>query len=92
MTHNKPTSVRWRILSVLVLASFVVNAAGIWGAQVAAMAGVVIPSTPVIHQHIALESVDGHEIPGESPTHSILCNRIPIRVSILLRTRRSRRC
>ena len=46
----------------------VVNAAGIWGAQVAAMAGVVIPSTPVIHQHIALESVDGHEIPGESPT------------------------
>ena len=46
----------------------VVNAAGIWGAQVAAMAGVVIPSTPVIHQHIALEPVDGHEIPVESPT------------------------
>ena len=46
----------------------VVNAAGIWGAQVAAMAGVVIPSTPVIHQHIALEPVDGHEIPGDSPT------------------------
>jgi glycine cleavage system T protein len=45
----------------------VVNAAGIWGAQVAAMAGVVIPSTPVIHQHIALEAVNGHEIPGESP-------------------------
>jgi 4-methylaminobutanoate oxidase (formaldehyde-forming) len=46
----------------------VVNAAGIWGAQVAAMAGVVIPSTPVIHQHIALEPVDGHDIPGGSPT------------------------
>ena len=46
----------------------VVNAAGIWGAQVAAMAGVVIPTTPVIHQHIALEPVEGHEIPGESPT------------------------
>jgi 4-methylaminobutanoate oxidase (formaldehyde-forming) len=46
----------------------VVNAAGIWGAQVAAMAGVAIPSTPVIHQHIALEPVAGHEIPGESPT------------------------
>lgn len=46
----------------------VVNAAGIWGAQVAAMAGVVIPSTPVVHQHIALEPVPGHEIPGESPT------------------------
>jgi 4-methylaminobutanoate oxidase (formaldehyde-forming) len=46
----------------------VVNAAGIWGAQVAAMAGVVIPTTPVIHQHIALEPVAGHEIPGDSPT------------------------
>jgi len=46
----------------------VVNAAGIWGAQVAAMAGVVIPSTPVIHQHIALEPVEGHVIPGDSPT------------------------
>jgi 4-methylaminobutanoate oxidase (formaldehyde-forming) len=46
----------------------VINAAGIWGAQVAAMAGVVIPSTPVVHQHIALEPVEGHEIPGESPT------------------------
>jgi 4-methylaminobutanoate oxidase (formaldehyde-forming) len=46
----------------------VINAAGIWGAQVAAMAGIVIPSTPVIHQHIALEPVAGHEVPGESPT------------------------
>jgi 4-methylaminobutanoate oxidase (formaldehyde-forming) len=46
----------------------VVNAAGLWGAQVAAMAGVVIPSTPVIHQHIALEPVKGHEIPSASPT------------------------
>jgi len=46
----------------------VVNATGIWGAQVAAMAGVVIPSTPVIHQHIALEPVAGYEIPNGSPT------------------------
>jgi len=46
----------------------VVNAAGIWAAQVAAMAGVNIPSTPVIHQHIALEPVAGHEIPSGSPT------------------------
>lgn len=46
----------------------VVNAAGLWGAQVAAMAGVVIPSTPVIHQHIALEPVNGHKIPADSPT------------------------
>jgi len=45
----------------------VVNAAGIWGAQIASMAGISIPSTPVIHQHIALEGVSGHEVPGDSP-------------------------
>ena len=45
----------------------VVNAAGIWGAQVASMAGVHIPSTPVIHQHAALTAVPGHEISGDSP-------------------------
>jgi len=45
----------------------VVNAAGIWGGQVASMAGVSIPSTPVVHQHIALEPVPGHKIPGDSP-------------------------
>ncbi len=46
----------------------VVNAAGIWCAQVAAMAGVRIPCTPVVHQHIAMEPVLGQEIPGDSPT------------------------
>ncbi len=46
----------------------VVNAAGIWGAQVAAMAGIAIPSTPVVHQHIALEPVPGQEVSGDSPT------------------------
>ena len=46
----------------------VVNAAGIWCAQVAAMAGVTIPCTPVVHQHIAMEPVAGQEIPGDSPT------------------------
>lgn len=45
----------------------VVNAAGLWGAQVAAMAGVQIPSTPVIHQHIALQAVPGSEIPDGDP-------------------------
>ncbi len=46
----------------------VVNAAGIWTAQVAAMAGARVPCTPVVHQHIAMEPVAGHEIPGDSPT------------------------
>ncbi|MCK5098413.1 MAG: FAD-dependent oxidoreductase, partial [Desulfobacteraceae bacterium] len=46
----------------------IVNAAGIWSAQVAAMAGVSIPCTPVVHQHIAMEAVKGSEIPANSPT------------------------
>ncbi len=45
----------------------VVNAAGLWGPQVAAFAGVHIPSTPVDHQHIALKAVPGHELPFETP-------------------------
>ena len=46
----------------------VVNAAGIWTAQVAAMVGARVPCTPVVHQHIAMEPVEGYEIPGDSPT------------------------
>ncbi|MDP9295564.1 MAG: FAD-dependent oxidoreductase [Actinomycetota bacterium] len=46
----------------------VVNAAGIWAPQVAAMAGVSMPSTPVDHQHIALRAVPGSELPDEMPT------------------------
>jgi glycine cleavage system aminomethyltransferase T/glycine/D-amino acid oxidase-like deaminating enzyme len=45
----------------------VVNAAGMWAPQVAAMVGAFIPSTPVDHQHIALRAVPGHELPREMP-------------------------
>ncbi len=45
----------------------VVNAAGMWGPQVAAMVGGFIPSTPVDHQHIALHAVPGHELPRDMP-------------------------
>ena len=45
----------------------VVNAAGIWAPQVAAMVGGFIPSTPVDHQHIALKAVPGYELPREMP-------------------------
>jgi 4-methylaminobutanoate oxidase (formaldehyde-forming) len=45
----------------------VVNAAGIWAPQVAAMVGGFIPSTPVDHQHIALKAVAGHELPADMP-------------------------
>ncbi len=45
----------------------VVNAAGIWGPRVAAMAGVQIPTTPVDHQHIALKAIPGHEFAHKTP-------------------------
>ncbi len=45
----------------------VVNAAGMWAPQVAAMVGGFVPSTPVDHQHIALKAVVGHELPRDMP-------------------------
>lgn len=45
----------------------VVNAAGIWAPQVAAMVGAFTPSTPVDHQHVLLRAVSGHELPRELP-------------------------
>ncbi|HTO24822.1 MAG TPA: FAD-dependent oxidoreductase, partial [Gaiellaceae bacterium] len=45
----------------------VVNAAGMWAPQVAAMAGAFVCSIPVDHQHIALQAVDGHELARDMP-------------------------
>jgi 4-methylaminobutanoate oxidase (formaldehyde-forming) len=45
----------------------VVVAGGIWGPQIAAMAGAFIVSTPVDHQHAALLAVPGHEMPHDMP-------------------------
>src|SRR5690242_8561017 len=47
--------------------ALVVNACGMWAPQVAAMVGAFAPSVPVDHQHIALHSVAGHELPHEMP-------------------------
>jgi glycine cleavage system aminomethyltransferase T/glycine/D-amino acid oxidase-like deaminating enzyme len=45
----------------------VVNAAGIWAPQVAAMVGAFIPSVPVDHQHVVMQAVPGHTIPRDAP-------------------------
>jgi glycine cleavage system aminomethyltransferase T/glycine/D-amino acid oxidase-like deaminating enzyme len=45
----------------------VVNAAGMWAPQVAAMVGAFACSIPVDHQHIALHAVEGHELGREMP-------------------------
>ena len=47
--------------------ALVVDAAGVWGPRVAAMAGLNIPTTPVDHQHIALKAVTDHRFPHETP-------------------------
>ena len=45
----------------------VVNAAGMWAPQVAAMAGAFLASVPVDHQHVAMQAVDGHEVARDAP-------------------------
>jgi 4-methylaminobutanoate oxidase (formaldehyde-forming) len=48
-------------------AEVVVIACGIWAPQVAAMAGALIVSTPVDHQHAALQAVEGAQLPQTMP-------------------------
>ena len=48
-------------------AETIVNAAGMWAPQVAAMVGVFVCSIPVDHQHIALHAVEGHELSRDTP-------------------------
>ncbi len=45
----------------------IINSAGMWGKQVAAMVGVKVPSAPVVHQHLALQAVSGAEVPDGGP-------------------------
>jgi glycine cleavage system aminomethyltransferase T/glycine/D-amino acid oxidase-like deaminating enzyme len=45
----------------------VVNAAGIWAPQVAAMVGAFVASVPVDHQHVAMAAVAGHEVARDAP-------------------------
>jgi glycine cleavage system aminomethyltransferase T/glycine/D-amino acid oxidase-like deaminating enzyme len=48
-------------------AEVVVNAAGIWAPRIAEMVGAFVPSTPIDHQHVALKSVPGSELPRDMP-------------------------
>jgi 4-methylaminobutanoate oxidase (formaldehyde-forming) len=48
-------------------ADVIVIAGGLWAPQIAAMAGAVLVSTPVDHQHAALAAVEGHEAPHDMP-------------------------
>jgi 4-methylaminobutanoate oxidase (formaldehyde-forming) len=50
-----------------VRAETVINAAGMWGRQVAAMAGVSLPITPLIHQHLTTKPLAGHELSRATP-------------------------
>jgi len=45
----------------------IINAAGMWGRQVGAMAGVDLPMTPLIHQHVATKPITNHQLPKDTP-------------------------
>src|SRR5207342_1884619 len=45
----------------------VVNAAGMWAPQIAAMVGTFACSIPVDHQHVALHAVEGRELARDMP-------------------------
>ena len=45
----------------------VVNAGGMWARQVGRMAGVNLPMTPLIHQHLTTRPIAGHELPRDMP-------------------------
>jgi 4-methylaminobutanoate oxidase (formaldehyde-forming) len=45
----------------------VIDAGGMWAAQIAAMVGVSIPITPLIHQHLATKPLPGRELPRTTP-------------------------
>src|SRR5262245_42257797 len=45
----------------------VIDAAGMWAGQIAAMVGVSLPITPLVHQHLATKPIAGHELPRTTP-------------------------
>jgi glycine cleavage system aminomethyltransferase T/glycine/D-amino acid oxidase-like deaminating enzyme len=45
----------------------VVNAAGMWAGRIAAMVGVHLPITPLLHQHLATKPIAGHQLPRATP-------------------------
>ncbi|HUE68966.1 MAG TPA: FAD-dependent oxidoreductase [Candidatus Acidoferrum sp.] len=76
LTHRRVTDIelseRGEVLSVdtdegPIETEVLVVAGGIWGPQIAAMAGAFVVSTPVDHQHAALLAVPGHELPHDMP-------------------------
>ena len=50
-----------------IAAPCVVNAGGMWARQVGQMAGINLPMTPLIHQHLTTRPIPGHELPRHTP-------------------------
>ena len=48
-------------------AECVINAAGMWASQVTASAGVRLPITPLVHQHLTTKPISGHALPRDTP-------------------------
>ncbi|MFO1058647.1 MAG: FAD-dependent oxidoreductase [Dongiaceae bacterium] len=63
----------WRVTTPAgtITAEYVVNAAGLWAREVAALAGIVLPLMPVEHHYLVTEAIPeiaalGHELPNIS--------------------------
>ncbi len=49
------------------IAETVINAAGMWARQVGAMAGVNLPMTPLVHQHLTTRPIPNNPLPQNTP-------------------------
>src|SRR5262249_57541908 len=45
----------------------IIDAGGMWAGQIAAMVGVSLPITPLVHQHLATKPNPGHELARTTP-------------------------
>jgi 4-methylaminobutanoate oxidase (formaldehyde-forming) len=45
----------------------VINAGGMWASQIAAMVGVSLPITPLVHQHLATKPIPDHQLTRSTP-------------------------
>ncbi len=60
----------------------VVNAAGMWAPQIAAMVSVHLPMVPLMHQHLTTKPIPGHELPHDTPVLRDPHNMVYIREEV----------
>lgn len=69
---NQREDRKWEVVTDkgTIVADFVVNAAGLWGREVAALAGIKLPLMPVEHHYLITEEIP--ELAGVEHNHALL--------------------